>query len=142
MLNALTQRFDHPDGAKLLLRLTFSGLLLFHGIHKALPGGDLGFIQALLIKAGLPGFMAWGVFIGEILCPILIILGIFTRWAAIIVSFTMLTAVALANGTNIFALAPTGAWIIESAAFYFLLGIVIFLLGGGRYSVMSNPDYR
>lgn len=94
------------------------------------------------MKAGLPGFIAWGVYIGEIICPILIILGIFTRWAAIIVSFTMLTAVALANGTHIFALAPTGAWIIESAAFYFLLGIVLFLLGGGRYSVMSNPDYR
>ncbi len=60
MLNALTQRFDHPDGAKLLLRLTFSGLLLFHGIHKALPGGDLGFIQALLIKAEATGFYGLG----------------------------------------------------------------------------------
>jgi Predicted membrane protein len=142
MLNALTQRIDKPDVAKLLLRLTFSGLLLFHGIHKALPGGDLGFIEGLLAQAGLPTFIAWGVFVGEILCPILIILGILTRWCAIIVSFTMFTAVALANGTHLFSLAPTGAWIIESAAFYFLLGIVIFLLGGGRYSVMSNPDLR
>lgn len=142
VLEKINQRIDCPDAAKLLLRLTLGCLLLFHGVHKASPGGDLHFIQSLLIQHGVSPFISYGIFITEILCPILIILGVLTRWCGISVAITMVIAVVLVNGSNIFSLAPTGAWIIESAAFYFLLGVILFLQGGGRYCLSHSTAWQ
>ncbi|MBJ3815844.1 DoxX family protein [Shimwellia pseudoproteus] len=142
MLNRITESVHRPDAARLLLRLTLGGLMLFHGIHKATHEDSMIFVQNKLLNAGLPGFISWGVLVGELLCPILLILGIFTRWSALVVSFTMVMAVYLVYSDRLFTLAPTGAWIIESAALYFLMGIVIFLQGPGRYSIIKYCAWR
>jgi putative oxidoreductase len=46
----------------------------------------------LLVEKGLPGFIAYGVLIGEVVAPILIILGFLTRPAALVLAFTMVVA--------------------------------------------------
>ncbi|WP_213976007.1 DoxX family protein, partial [Serratia marcescens] len=70
---AFTRLFDRPDAGKLALRLTFGGLMLFHGVAKIQHG--IGWIADALQQQGLPAFIAYGVYVGEILAPILIVLG-------------------------------------------------------------------
>ena len=59
------KHFHHPLAAMVLLRVTLAVLLLFHGWAK-ITGGIAG-IEALVVKAGLPAFLAYGVFIGEVI---------------------------------------------------------------------------
>ena len=51
----------NPDLAKLLLRLCVGGLMLFHGIFKITHGADM--YVGMLESKGLPGLMAYGVYI-------------------------------------------------------------------------------
>ncbi|MBP2844626.1 DoxX family protein [Dickeya oryzae] len=140
MVDRINQLLDNPDFGKLVLRLSFSILMLFHGVHKLIAG--VGAIQGMLAAHGLPGFIAYGVFVGEVITPVLMILGILTRPAALAFSFTMIMAFSLAHPEAIFTLDKTGAWGIESVAVYFFAGIAIAMLGSGKYSVMRNPRWR
>jgi putative oxidoreductase len=121
------------DLGRLLLRLTVAGLMLFHGINKL--GHGIGGIRQRVIDHGLPAFVAHGVFIGEVVVPLLIIAGIFTRPAAAIFSFNMVVALYLAHTGDIFALGKAGGWAIELQMLYLLGGVCIMLLGPGRYSL-------
>jgi putative oxidoreductase len=56
------------------------GILIFHGIHKALYGVDE--ISVMLTSFGLPAFLSYGVYIGELIAPAMIRLGVLTRPAA------------------------------------------------------------
>lgn len=140
MFDRINQMLDHPDCGKLILRLSFSILMLFHGIHK-LEGG-IGGILGMLTAQGLPAFIGYGVYIGEVVAPVLMILGILTRPSALVFAVTMVVALLLANPGMVFTLDKTGAWGAEEIAVYFFAGIAIALLGSGKYSVMSNPRWR
>lgn len=122
------------DGGKLLLRLTVGGLMLFHGINKLRHG--TGFIEGTLQAHHLPVWIAYGVFIGEVVAPILLILGLWTRIAALVVAFDMVMAFYLAASATAFTLQKqTGAPGGEVLFFYLLASIAIALLGSGRYAV-------
>jgi putative oxidoreductase len=124
----------NEDIGKLVLRLTVGGLMLFHGFYKVQNG--VGGIGDLLDKKGLPEFLAYGVYVGEVLAPLLLILGLFTRAAGLVVSFTMATAIFLAHMKDITKLADQGGgWAVELPMFYLLCGVVIFLFGCGRFGV-------
>ena len=69
------------DTGKLVLRLTIGGLLFMHGLAKV---RDNSFVQNEVLDAGLPAFVAYGVFVGEIVAPLLLIIGVFTRAAALL----------------------------------------------------------
>ena len=140
MLTWFNRVMDRPDFGKLILRLAFSILMMFHGWHK-LHGG-IGFIQGLLTQHGLPAFIGYGVFIGELIAPLMMILGILTRPAALVFSFTMLAAYLLIDPGKALMLTKVGAWGAEDMAVYFFAGLAIAFLGSGRYSVMKNPLWR
>ena len=74
--------------------------------------------------------------------PILIILGVFTRVAGLIAAFNLVVATLMVGIGNFFTLTKVGAWALEVEALYFFSGLLIALLGSGRYSVATNPDYR
>ncbi|WP_409158970.1 DoxX family protein [Pectobacterium sp. B2J-2] len=141
ILDGVNRLLDKPDFGKLFLRVSFSVLMLFHGWHKI--HGGIGAIEGMLTSAGLPAFIGYGVYVGEVITPILMILGIFIRPSALIFSFTMVAATMLVHMNTFFTLnAKTGAWVAESTAVFFFAGIAIALLGSGKYSVMSNPRWR
>lgn len=121
------------DFAKLILRLGVGVLMLFHGIHKIINGIDG--IKALTTKAGLPEIMAYGVYIGEVVMPILIILGIYARIASLVVAFNMIIAIYLAYGSSLLALGKTGGPVYELALLYLIMCVVIFLQGSGKYAL-------
>lgn len=140
ILDSVNRLLDKPDFGKLFLRVSFSILMLFHGWHKV--HGGIGAIEGMLTSAGLPAFVGYGVYVGEVITPILMILGILTRPSALIFSFTMVVATLLVNSGGFATLAKTGAWGVEGTAVFFFAGIAIALLGSGKYSVMSNPRWR
>jgi len=121
------------DVGKLVLRLTTGGLMLFHGVDKLIHG--LGHVRSDLAAAGLPTALAYGVYLGEIVAPICIILGLWTRFWALVYAGSIAFAVATVHGRDFARLAPTGAWAAELWVFYIVCPIVIALLGGGRFSL-------
>src|SRR5436190_396409 len=94
------------DIAKLVLRLTIGGLMLFHGISKVVHG--IAPIKDMIHASGLPSIVAYGVYMGEVVAPILIILGVLTRPAALVFSFNMVVAVLMAHRAQVFTLEPMG----------------------------------
>lgn len=124
------------DIGKLILRLTMAGLILFHGISKIFHG--VAFMDPALAAFHLPAFVAYGVFIGEVVAPIFIIFGAWTRIASLVVIVNMIMAVLLEAYRNAFVLQRTGAWGLESEAFYLLTALVIFLIGAGKYSFVRR----
>lgn len=139
-LTRFNQLFSHPDFAKLLLRLTVGGLMLFHGWHKLHTG--IGGIQGMLAAHGLPAFIGYGVLLGEVVAPLLLIFGILCRLSALTVIGTMVVAWLLAGLGDTFSLSPVGAWAIESMAFFAFASLVILFQGGGKYSVVSHSAWR
>lgn len=124
------------DFAKLLTRLSVGGLMLFHGVGKLIHGH--GFIVAKLKEAGLPELLVAGVPVGEVLAPLLIIFGIFTRPAAIVVAINMGVAVWLVHMGDLLSLDSHGAYALELQAFYFIGALAIFFQGAGKYSVSKG----
>jgi len=127
--------FNQPDIAKLLLRLSVGGLMLLHGVHKLIHG--IGAIKTMTTNAGLPEFFAYGVYVGELIVPIFIILGLYARIASGILAFNMLMAIGLAHGFTL-ALTKHGGLSIELPLMYFLMSLLIVLLGSGKYAVNAK----
>lgn len=121
------------DAGKLVLRVTLGALVLLHGIAK-IAGGPGG-ILSMAEKAGLPGEVGYLVYIGEVLAPALLILGLFTRPAALIIVINMLFAFYLAHMHQLFTLGPSGGWALELQGMFLFGALAVALLGAGRYSV-------
>ena len=119
------------DTGKLILRLTTAGLILFHGIHKLIFGAP--YIASALSEHHLPALIFYGVYVGEVIAPVFMILGLWTRIASLVVVFNMIVAVLLEAHRNAFVLQRSGGWGLEAEAFYFLTALVVFLIGTGRY---------
>ena len=121
------------DLGKLILRLTLGVLILLHGIAK-ISGGTAG-IEKMLEGNGLPGFLAPGVYVGEILAPILVILGFYARLGAAVIVVNMLFAVLLAHRADLFLLTRSGGWALELQAFFLFTAVAVALIGPGRYGI-------
>ena len=124
------------DLAKLLLRLTLGVLIVFHGWAK-IKGGTGG-IEAMLAMRGWPTFIAWGVYVGEVVAPLLLMLGVYTRAAAAVVAINMVVAVLLAHSGHFADFTSTGGWRLELQAMFLIASIVVAMLGAGRYAIGGN----
>lgn len=121
------------DLGKFILRATLAILMLLHGIAK-ISNGVSG-IEGMLTGRGLPGAIAYLVYVGEVLAPIMILLGFWTRLGAFIIAGNMIVAVWLVHMGDLFQLTKTGGWALELQAFYFFGAIAVMLLGAGAYSI-------
>jgi putative oxidoreductase len=121
------------DAGRLLLRASLGVFMLFHGIEKVMsgPAGIVGLVE----KAGLPGPLGYLVYIGEVLAPLLLVVGLWTRAAAAVVAINMVVAVYLVHVHELFTLSKTGGWALELQGFYFFTALAVMLLGAGRFSV-------
>ena len=121
------------DVAKLLLRLVLGVLIFLHGWAKI--KGGIGGIEAMLAMRGWPTFIAWGVYVGEVIAPVLLVLGLYTRAAAAVVAVNMIVAVFLAHSGHFAAFTSSGGWRLELQAMFLVSAIVLALVGAGRYAV-------
>ena len=121
------------DTGKLLLRLALGLLILLHGVSKLINGVDG--ILATVAKVGLPEAFGYLVYVGEVLAPLLVIVGFWTRAAASIIAINMIFAVYLVHVPQLLQLSKQGGWALELQGMYFAVAVAIALLGAGRYSV-------
>lgn len=125
------------DFGKLLLRLMLGCLMLFHGIAKV--NGGISMIINKVTQDGFPEFFAYGVYIGEVIAPILLIIGLQTRLASFVIATTMGFAIYLVHSNDIFSVSPTtGAWVIELQMLYLLSALSLMFLGAGKFSFDKN----
>jgi len=75
------------DIAKLILRVSVGIMILFHGFDKVINGIDG--IKQLTVSAGFLEFLAYSVFIGEVIVPIFILLGAYARAASLVLHTAM-----------------------------------------------------
>ncbi|MCS6913841.1 MAG: DoxX family protein [Myxococcales bacterium] len=126
-------RAQQDDVGKLLVRWTVGGMMLFHGLHKVFHG--VGKIPVWLAERGLPGWFAYGVYVGEVVAPLLICAGLRSRAAALVLAFNMLVAIWLVHGQDVLRRSVSGGWAIELQMFYLLGALAVALFGSGRYSL-------
>jgi putative oxidoreductase len=121
------------DTAKLILRWLLGGLTLLHGIAKLMAGPAM--VTGMMTKHGLPGALGYLVYVGEVIAPVLLIVGVWTRAAALVVVINMIVAVALVHMGQLAQLNQQGGWAVELQAFYLFTAVAIALLGAGRFSL-------
>ena len=139
LLNTVNRRLSHDDAGKLLLRLAVGDLMLFHGIHKLIDGVDG--ISGMLAAQGFPGLSPTACWWGSGR-SCLLILGVLTRPAALVLAFTMVVAWLMVGLDKTFALDAVGAWAIENLVYFFVGALAIALLGAGRYSLAGQSARR
>lgn len=121
------------DLGLLLIRLITGGGMILYGIGKVLYGVD--FIENLLVENKLPSFFAYGVYVGEIIAPVLIVIGFRVRMAALILLVNCLTIILLSQTQNIFSLNQHGGWALELLGFYSICSVALFFTGAGKYAL-------
>lgn len=119
----LSRFFHHPQAAMVLLRVALAVLMLFHGWAKITKG--VGGIESMVIKAGLPGWVAYGVYLGEVVAPLLMLVGLWVVPAALTIAVSMLFALVLAHTGHFLSLAASGGWALELQAFFLITAIVV-----------------
>ena len=121
------------DLGKLVLRLTLGVLMLLHGVGKISSG--IGGILGQMTTMGLPPVLGYLVYVGEVLAPLLLIVGLWTRPAALLVAINMVVAVLLVHTAQLGEFTKNGGWALELQGFYLFTAVAIALLGAGRFSV-------
>ncbi|MDD3934756.1 DoxX family protein [Rhodoferax sp.] len=118
--------FHQPVAGFFLLRWSVAGLLILHGIAKLLNG--LGPIEGMLVSVGLPAFLAYGVMLGEVVAPLLVLANVMVVPAALVMAFNMVVAVALVHTSQFFTLGKSGGWALELQGLYFFGSLAIALM--------------
>ena len=115
--------FHHPKAALVLLRVSLALLMLFHGWAKIRYG--IGSIEAKIAGFGAPGFLAYAVYLGEVVAPLLLLVGLWVVPAALVIAINMLVAFALVHTKQVLMLNNSGGWALELQAFYFVSALVV-----------------
>lgn len=119
-----------------MIRLVVGAVFLSEGVQKFLFPNDLG--VGRFLKIGIPAPQVMAPFVGviEIVCGALILLGLFTRLAAVPLVIDMLVAI---STTKIPILLASGFWAMAHEArtdYAMLLGLIFLLIvGAGRWSI-------
>ncbi len=110
-----------------VLRILPSAFLMTHGWGKfnRLISGNFEFPDPISIGSSPSLFLA---VIGEFICPILIIIGFKTRWAAVPSAITMFVAAFIVHASDPFSDK-------EKALLFLVTFIAIIFLGPGRFSI-------
>lgn len=123
------------DLGKALLRIVLGILILMHGIAKLTNGAAFGFVAKMASQHDLPSWVAYLVYVGEVVAPILLIIGLWTRVAGLIVAINMIFALVLVHAGQLGKLADTGGWALELQGIYLAAALAVALLGAGRLSM-------
>ncbi|WP_198946759.1 DoxX family protein [Kiloniella majae] len=130
--------FHNSSLGLFLLRLGLGGMMILHGIHKLGNPGSIQFIGGKLTSMGLPEFMAYGVFAGEVIAPLLIIAGFYSRLGSLLVAVNMIFALVLVHSHQLLLLNNQGGWQLELQGFFLITALALLFTGSGRFAI--KPD--
>lgn len=124
-----------------LLMIRFAAFLMFfHGLSKLIKGH--GGVRQHLADHGLPDFLWFGVPLAEVVAPILILLGIFTRIGGLLYVLVMGFAIYFTSWDNLFAINErSGALSIEANLLFLFCGLCLFFAGSGKYVLYKPGNY-
>lgn len=105
--------------------------MIMHGIKKLVYGHDF-------VITKLSEFLWLGVPVGEVIAPIGLILGIFSRSSSLLVAFTMFMTFYLVFGWNGLALNQYGGFNGGYNLFFLFTALAIYLAGPGKYSLSEK----
>ena len=128
--------WTNSDIGLLIVRIALGGIIFFHGFHKITHGVADQF--QILASNGIPGVFIYFVYVSEVLAPVLIVLGIFTRLSSLSIFVTMIVvfyALPFPIGMD-----EHGAMNIESQLYFTLLSVALFFTGPGRYVAKKNSS--
>ncbi|GHB22098.1 DoxX family protein [Salinicola rhizosphaerae] len=134
----MRQLLQQDDLGKLILRLGVGCLILLHGINKIAHPAAFDWLGQTLAAHGLPSFIAYGVLLGEVVGPLMVIVGWQSRIGGLLMAGNMIVAVALVHLPQFGLLTEQGGWMLELQAMYLLGALVVMFLGSGRFAV--KPD--
>lgn len=137
-MTSTNKQTNYDDAGKLVLRATLAVLILFHGVAKLI--GGVGFITGLVAKAGLPPALGYLVLVGEVVAPLMVLLGLWARAGALIIAFNMVVALLLVHTGDFFRINETGGWAIELQILLLGSAVAVALLGAGRYGVQGAQN--
>lgn len=85
-----------PEVGLLILRLSMGIIFFLHGWMK-LAGGQESFVREMLAMVGwtIPNALLWLLALAELLGGLALILGLYSRWAAVVLAVEMIVVVAL-----------------------------------------------
>ena len=121
------------DFGKLILRVSLGVLILFHGIAKIRGGTD--FLDPILTRSGLPTWVGYGVYAGEVLGPILVILGLFTRTGAFLIFANMCFAILLVHRPELTMFGKQGGWALELQGMFLFTSLALMFMNPGRIAL-------
>ncbi|WP_110649967.1 DoxX family protein [Salinicola peritrichatus] len=132
-------RFLHnEDLGKLLLRLCVGILILLHGVSKLMDPSSLNGIAHQLSGMGLPSFVAYGVLVGELVGPVMAIVGWQSRIGGLLMAINMIVAIILVHLPQLWTLNAQGGWTLELQGMFLFGALAILFLGSGRMA--AKPD--
>ncbi len=127
--------------AFLIIRIGIGTMMLMHGWAKITQG--IGPIEGIFASKGIPTFIAYGSYLGEVLAPILIIIGYRARLAALIFLLTVIVALLTAHAGDIISLNAhgMGGWAAELLGLYIMGGLSLFYTGAGKYAISTKSAW-
>lgn len=84
----------------------------------------------------MPGFIAYGCLLAELVGALFILLGVWTRVSAAVLAVNMVVAILMAHLGIMFSLDPhTGGLMIEDPLLFLLGAVALCFTGGGKYAM-------
>ncbi|WP_456269406.1 DoxX family protein [Kushneria sp. AK178] len=130
--------FHNEHLGKLLLRIALGVTLLLHGIAKIGAPGVVERIGEHLEQWSLPAPLAFGVFVGELMAPLMILAGWRCRIGGALAAINMLFAIVLMRLGAVWSLGDAGGWRLETEILMLGAALALMFCGSGRMAI--RPD--
>ena len=125
------------DLGLLFLRLGLGIFLFMHGFGKILHG--VGGVKSILVDAGLPSFLAYFAYLSEVLAPIMIAVGFYSRLGALLVFGSSLVILYSYFGlSNLLELTNVNGFKTELIYLYIAMSLCIISTGSGKYAIKQD----
>lgn len=128
-MQKIMQKIQNPDLGILLIRIVI-GLAFIHA--GWLKINNLDMVVGFFGSMGIPAFLAYLVSFCEFVGGILIIVGVFTQYVAVILGIIMIVATFMVHVPKGYGLANGG---YEYTLALLLSCVAVLVLGSGKYAV-------
>src|SRR5271163_2797027 len=116
-----------PWGA-LLLRLVLGGTMLHYGYRKVIPHGALNHFAHVVATLGLPSWLGYVSAFTEFVGGVLLVVGLFTRLAALFISVNLLVAL-------VTVVIHQGFSVYSNIAALIAIAVMLLFYGGGTLAL-------
>ena len=125
------------DLGLLFLRLGLGICIFMHGFGKILHG--VGGVKSILVGAGLPGFLAYFAYLGEVLAPIMIAVGFYSRVGGVLVFGSSLVILYSFYGlSNLLDITNVNGFKAELIYLYIAISLCVISSGSGKYAIKQD----